>query len=176
MRVTCLRCKSVPKDVTQCIIGGQQILDGTSDKRLLLLVSKRNLIFVLSGLIHPLEIWMRLSKELVGNDLRKLGERSRTDSCARHPTHSTSIIVHEIDRGIELHDEVLIVLVRELTERHDPKSCKIIIHPGIDMSIIPQVLHINLLVGRELLRLSHQQLSENKVLVYVAEPRICVEL
>src|SRR3954470_13598903 len=74
MRVTCLRCKSVPKDVTQCIIGGQQILDGTSDKRLLLLVRKHYLIFVSSVLRHPLEIWMRLNKELVGNDLRKLGE------------------------------------------------------------------------------------------------------
>src|SRR4051812_29661334 len=135
----------------QCIIGGQQILDGTSDKRLLLLVSKRNLIFVSSGLGHPLEIWIRLNKELVRNDLRELGERSRTDRCARHPTHSTSIIIHEIDRGIELHDEVLIVLVRELTKWNYPKSSKSIIHPGIDMSIIPQELHINLLVGSKLL-------------------------
>src|SRR4051812_37615708 len=104
MRVTCLRCKCVPKDVTQCIIGGQHILDGASGKRLLLLVSKCNLIFVSDGLTHPLEIWMRLTKELLGNDLNKLGEGSRTDSRARHPTHSTSIIIHEKDCGIELHD------------------------------------------------------------------------
>src|SRR3954470_9118136 len=104
MRVTSLWCKGVPKDVTQCIIGGQQILDGASDKRLLLLVSKCNLIFVSVGLRHPLEIWMRLSVELVRNDLSKLGKRSRTDRSARHPTHSTSIIIHEEDSGIELHD------------------------------------------------------------------------
>ena len=52
------------------------MLDGTSDKRLLMLVSKCNLIFVSAGLRHPLEIWMRLSVELVRNDLRKLGKRS----------------------------------------------------------------------------------------------------
>src|SRR3954471_23879773 len=163
MGVTCLRCKGVPKDVTQCIIGGKQILDGASDKRLLLLLSKHNLIFVSAGLIHPLEIWMRLTEELVGNDLKKLGERSRTDSCAKHPTHSTSIIIHEIDCGIELHDKVLIVLVSELTEWNDLKSSKSIIHPGIDMSIITQELHINLLVGSKLLRLGHHQLIENTV-------------
>src|ERR1043165_820593 len=128
MRVTSLRCKSVPKDVTQCIIGGQQILDGTSDKRFLLLVCKHNLILVPPSLRHPLKIWMRLNKELeLRNDLDKLGKRSRTHSRARHPSHSTSIIIQKIDRGIELHDKVLIVLVRELTEMNDPQPTKSII-------------------------------------------------
>src|ERR1043165_9765556 len=75
MRVTRLRCKSVPKDVTQCIIGGQQILDRASDKRLLLLVSKCNLIFVSADLRHSLKIRMRLSVERVWNNLSKLGKR-----------------------------------------------------------------------------------------------------
>src|SRR3954471_18468330 len=151
MGVTCLRCKGVPKDVTQCIIGGKQILDGASDKRLLLLVSKCNLIFVSAGFGHPLEIWMSLTEELVRNDLSKLGKRIRTNRRARHPPHSTSIIIHEEDSGIELHDKILIVLVRELTERYEPKPPKSIIHTGINMSIIPQALHIDLLVGSKLL-------------------------
>src|SRR3954470_10062095 len=78
-----------------------------------------------------------------------------------HPTHSTSIVIHEEDSGIELHDKILIILVRELTERYKTKPPKSIIHTGINMSIIPQVLHIDLLVGSKLLRLSHHQLIEN---------------
>src|ERR1041384_5556711 len=97
MRVTCLRCKGVPKYVTQCIIGGQQILDGASDKRLLLLVRKCNLIFISASLRRPLEIWMTITVELVRNDLSKLGKRSRTDRRARHPMHTMSIIIHEED-------------------------------------------------------------------------------
>src|ERR1041384_3868555 len=161
MRVTSLRCKSVPKDVTQCIIGGQQILNRASDKRLLLLVSKCNLVLVSASLRHPLKIRMRLSVELVWNNLSKLGKRGRTDRSARHPAHSTSIVIIEVDSGIELHDKILIVLVRELTERYETKPPKSIIHTGINMSIIPQVLHIDLLVGTKLLLLSHHQLIEN---------------
>src|SRR3954469_9891630 len=90
--------------------------------------------------------------------------------------HSMSIVIHEEDSGIELHDKILIVLVRELTERYDPKSPKSIIHIRINMSIIPQVLHIDLLVGSKLLRLGHHQLIENTGLKHIAEPWICSKL
>src|SRR4051812_19902662 len=120
---------------------------------------------------------MRLSKELVlRNNLGKLGKGSRTHSRARHPPHSTTIIIMKIHHGKELHDEVLIVLVRELTERYDPQPTKSIIHPGIDMSIVPQVLHINLLVGSKLLCLDHHQHMKNTMLVPIAESWVHDEL
>src|ERR1044072_5583012 len=105
MRVTRLWCKSVPKDVMQCIIGGQQILDRASDKGLLLLISKCNLVLVMANLRHPLKVRVRLSVELVWNDLSKLGKPGRTDRSARHPPHSTRIIIVEVNSGIELHDK-----------------------------------------------------------------------
>ena len=90
------------------IIERHKVFDGPGDKILLLLVGESNLILgVLRTLTNPTKLisYLFVINKQIGNDLRKLGHRSRAPMHPGHPCEGASRIIREEQGGEELHHD-----------------------------------------------------------------------